>query len=120
VWQTGSAPVIDPAANALTVVTLGTVDGGAVWLGFPTGGASIGATVEDETTWGIAPDAGVSTDASAADHTHGTPANPVSAAALEALGFVGQLLISDTPSTPLVFADIIQTEAEDDLVYADL
>ena len=25
----------------------------------------------------------------------------------------------DTPSTPLVFADLIQTEAQDDLVYAD-
>ena len=87
-WATGSAPVIDPAANALTVVTLGTVDGGTVWLGFPTGGggASIGATVEDETAWGIAPDAGVSTDASAADHTHGTPTAPA-----------GELLVADVP-----------------------
>lgn len=32
---------------------------------------------------------------------------------------VGQLLISDTPSTPLVFADLIQNEAQDDLLYAD-
>lgn len=31
----------------------------------------------------------------------------------------GQLLISDTPSTPLVFADILQNEAQDDLLYAD-
>jgi hypothetical protein len=31
----------------------------------------------------------------------------------------GQLLISDSPSTPLVFADLIQNEAQDDLVYAD-
>jgi glycerophosphoryl diester phosphodiesterase len=31
----------------------------------------------------------------------------------------GELLISDTPSTPLVFADLIQNEAQDDLVYAD-
>ena len=44
----------------------------------------------------------------------------VTAAAVSALGFVGPLLISDTPSTPLVFADLIQNEAEDDLVYADL
>jgi hypothetical protein len=29
------------------------------------------------------------------------------------------LLISDTPSTPLVFADILQNEAQDDLLYAD-
>jgi hypothetical protein len=32
---------------------------------------------------------------------------------------LGPLLISDTPSTPLVFADILQNEAQDDLVYAD-
>lgn len=90
-WPTGGAPTIDPAANALTVVTLGTVDGGTVWLGFPTGGggASIGATVEDETTWGIAPDAGVSTDVSAADHTHGTPPQPTAG--------VGELLVADSP-----------------------
>lgn len=34
-------------------------------------------------------------------------------------GGIGPLLISDTPSTPLVFADLIQNEAQDDLVYAD-
>jgi hypothetical protein len=34
-------------------------------------------------------------------------------------GYVGELLISDTPSTPLVFADILQNEAEDDFLYAD-
>jgi hypothetical protein len=34
-------------------------------------------------------------------------------------GGIGEILISDTPSTPLVFADLIQNEAEDDLVYAD-
>ena len=44
--------------------------------------------------------------AAAGDHTH------VSAG-------VGAILISDTPSTPLVFADLIQNEDQDDLVYAD-
>jgi hypothetical protein len=33
---------------------------------------------------------------------------------------VGPILISDTPSTPLIFADLIQNEAQDDLVYADI
>lgn len=33
---------------------------------------------------------------------------------------IGPILISDTPSTPLVFADLVQNEAEDDLVYADI
>jgi hypothetical protein len=32
---------------------------------------------------------------------------------------IGEILISDTPSTPLVFADLIQNEAQDDLVYGD-
>jgi hypothetical protein len=36
-------------------------------------------------------------------------------------GVTGELLISDTPAgTPLVFADLIQNEAETDLMYADL
>lgn len=43
------------------------------------------------------------------DHRHGMPSAATA----------GQILISDTPSTPLVFADLIQTEAQDDLVYAD-
>lgn len=54
----------------------------------------------------------------------GTYPNPtVSASALAAAlpsGLRGELLISDTPSTPLVFADLIQNEVQDDLVYADL
>jgi hypothetical protein len=35
------------------------------------------------------------------------------------VGAVHEILISDTPSTPLVFADLIQNEAQSDLVYAD-
>ncbi len=38
------------------------------------------STVEDETTFGIAPAVGTSEDYARADHTHGTPANPVSGA----------------------------------------
>jgi hypothetical protein len=34
-------------------------------------------------------------------------------------GGIGELLISDSPSTPLIFADLIQNEAQTDLVYAD-
>jgi hypothetical protein len=44
----------------------------------------------------------------------------VDAPTISALGFVGPILISDSPSTPLVFADLIQNEAQDDLVYEDL
>ena len=45
------------------------------------------------------------------DHRHGMPASP------SVTG--GTLLIADTHSTPLIFADLIQTEAQDDLLYAD-
>lgn len=56
-WPTGGAPTIDPAINALTVVTLGSVDGGTVWLGFPTGGgASSGGRWELAVTTGSPPD----------------------------------------------------------------
>jgi hypothetical protein len=34
-------------------------------------------------------------------------------------GSSAYLVISDTPSTPLVFADLVQNEAQDDLVYSD-
>lgn len=35
-------------------------------------------------------------------------------------GGVGEILISDTPSTPLIFADLLQNEAQNDLIYADV
>ena len=46
-----------------------------------------------------------STTAAAGDHVHADAGS--------------ELLISDSPSTPLVFADLVQTEDQDDLVYAD-
>lgn len=78
------------------------------------------STVESETTFGLAPAVGTDTEYARQDHTHGSPANPVSGSAIGALGFVGQLLISDSPSTPLIFADLLQNEAQDDLLYADV
>ncbi len=45
------------------------------------------------------------------DHKHGIPASPLAH---------GDILISDTPSTPLVFADLLQDDAQTDLLYADL
>ena len=43
------------------------------------------------------------------------------AATLPATGAVGPILITDTPAgSPLVFADLLQTEAGDDLLYTDV
>ena len=122
-WDGGSAPVLQTDPNALDVIGLVTVDDGTTWLGFHAEGGSAGTpatTVESETTWGITPAVGTDTEYARQDHTHGTPANPVTTAAIAALGFVGPILITDTPSTPLVFADLIQNEAQTDLIYADL
>ncbi len=44
------------------------------------------------------------------DHVHGMPAAGTG---------IGEILISDTPSTPHIFADLNQNEAQTDLVYAD-
>ncbi len=55
-------------------------------------------------------DPGVSDEYSRGDHVHPE---------FGSSGGIGEILISDTPSTPLVFADLIQNEAQDDLVYAD-
>ncbi len=121
-WLGGSEPTHDTTAGTATLWAFLTRDGGTTWLGGMLGagggGGTPATTVESETTFGIAAAVGTATEYARQDHTHGTPANPVTAAAVSALGFVGELLISDTPSTPLVFADIVQTEAQDDLVYA--
>jgi hypothetical protein len=34
-------------------------------------------------------------------------------------GGIGEILISDSPSTPLIFADLLQNEAQNDLIYGD-
>lgn len=111
-WLGGSAPTL----AALSVVVLWTVDGGTSWGGTLVGGGSGGTasdTVESETTWGIAADAGVSTEYSRGDHTHGTPAEP-------AAGTGGHILITDSPAgSPLVFADLLQNDTGTDLLYAD-
>jgi hypothetical protein len=50
-----------------------------------------------------------SSTAAAGDHTH------------TGLGGIGPILITDTPAgSPLVFADLLQTEEGDDLLYADV
>jgi hypothetical protein len=61
-------------------------------------------------------------EAASADHDHDD--SYYTEAEVDALidgvdGGAGEILISDTPSTPLVFADLIQNEDQDDLVYSD-
>ena len=116
--QTSETLILDPAAS-VAPEDIGSTDAGT--SAYPAradhvhGGGSAGTpatTVESETTWGITPAVGSDTEYARQDHTHGSPAQPSS-------GGVGAILISDSPSTPLVFADLIQNEAQDDLVYAD-
>jgi len=94
-WFGTSAPPVMAPDHTFTI------NGGANTSSSELGprGATIGATVEDETTWGITPDAGASTEASAADHTHGSPANPVSADAVRALGS-WEALVADGTTGP--------------------
>ena len=76
--------------DAVDVIGILTVDDGATYFGFhAAGGGSAGTpatTVESETTFGITPAVGTDTEYARQDHTHGTPANPVTAAAVKALG----------------------------------
>jgi hypothetical protein len=72
--------------------------------------AAFDATVPVTQAFGDAAATGSAAFAARRDHRHGMPA---------AAG-VGEILIVDTgASTPLIFADLLQNEAQDDLVYAD-
>lgn len=113
IWAGGTAPTLDETASTTAVLTFFTLDGGTNWYGFPTGGGGdAGHDGHGRDDLGITPAVGSDTEYARQDHTHGTPAQP-------AAGGVGAILISDTPSTPLVFADLMQNEAQDDLMYAD-
>ena len=139
-WPGGTTPVLQTAASAVDVFTLFTLDNGATWYGFhatsaaavtfatpaivlgTAAAAGAASTVIRSDSTVAAFDATVPTTAVAADvaatgsvayaarrdHRHGMPST-----------FGSEILISDTPSTPLVFADLVQNEAQDDLVYAD-
>ena len=70
--------------------------------------------VTDETTWGIAPAVGAAdTEQPRQDHTHGSPAEPAAGG--------GRLLGSATrrAGSPIIFGDLLLTEAGDDFLYAD-
>lgn len=130
-WQsatgtnTGSAPTLWTAVGAQDVIELSTLDGGTTWGGSTDVDSTL--TIKDEgtplATAATSLDfvgAGVVASGTGAAKTITIAGYTLTAAAVSALGFVGPILISNTPSTPLVFADLLQNEAQDDLLYADL
>jgi hypothetical protein len=114
-WD-GGTPTPDTTAGVTVRYILESLDGGSNWIGNMVGGGGGGTpatTVTDETTWGITPAVGTDTEYARQDHTHGTPDEPTD-------GGGGPILITDTPAgSPLVFADLLQTEDGTDLLYAD-
>lgn len=113
----GAAPTLWTAVGAQDVLVFATLDGGTTvggsYFGHDGAGGTPATTVTDETTWGIAPAVGTDTEYARQDHTHGSPDQPTG-------GGIGPIVINDVHSTPLIFADLVQTEAGDDLVYADI
>lgn len=121
-WPGGAAPTLGTAAANLDTITLLTVDGGSVWLGYaatgdePTADAHIADTSD-------AHDASAISIADAGGYYTGTDVE----AALQEIGAGGigggssahYLLISDAHSSPLVFDDILQSDAGDDFLYSD-
>jgi hypothetical protein len=106
-WVGGSAPALQTTEDAWNTVSLVTLDGGTTWFADGGAGTTVGAL--DDLT-----DVAVSTP-SVGQYLRYDGSQWVNVAGT----FAGPILISDTPSTPLVFADLIQNEAQDDLVYAD-
>jgi hypothetical protein len=131
VWQDtdgtpgGSAATLFTAVGAQDVVELSSLDGATTVGASHGGGSAASLTVQDEgtplatsaTTLNFV-GAGVTASGTGATKTITIPS--LTAANISALGFVGPILISDSPSTPLVFADLLQNDGQDDLMYADL
>ena len=103
----GSSTPDSTAAGTAAIYVLQTLNGGTAWTGAIVGA---GASALDDLS-----------DVAITSAAVGDVLRYNGSAWVNTAGVVGELLISDTPAgTPLVFADLIQNEAEDDLVYADL
>lgn len=95
----GDPPVLYTAVGAQNVVVVRTLDGGVSWGGEDAsrGGGIPASTVESETTFGITPAVGTDAEYARQDHTHGTPANPVTEAAVTAvIGGLHAHVVSET------------------------
>jgi hypothetical protein len=116
----GAAPTLFTVDGAVDVVTLVTVDGGVTWGGShgTGGGGTPATTVESETTFGISPAVGTDTEYARQDHTHGSPDNPVTVAAISALGYHGGILLDSAHATPFTFGEILQESDGSDFLYA--
>lgn len=119
-WVGGSAPTMPTAADAMMTVGLLSVDDGSTWLGYfdqTGGGGDPATTVESETTFGITPAVGTDTEYARQDHTHGTPADPVTIAALSALGLVGTATVSEGITDP---PELVWSEDGSDFIYSEV
>lgn len=112
----GLSSALDTTASGRQIVSFFSPDGGTTIYWAILGPGSGGGVTDHGALTGLTPDDDhpqylTETRHDALDHT-GLPG--------VGTGGTGPLLISDDPSTPLVFADLIQNEAQDDLVYADV
>lgn len=108
-WIDTVAPAVYVCADAST--------GAAVWVEVSGGGSIDWGEDADITTqaYDDVADSGALDEVARADHRHGMPAEPE----VPTGGGIGPILIADDHSTPIVFADFLLTEDQDDLLYAD-
>jgi hypothetical protein len=135
-WAAGTAPALGTAASSVTSAVFRSSNAFATIYGYPVGGSSSGvAGGTPALILGTANSAGTATTAvltdatvavfndtaypsSQTERTKSTGDDAYAARRDHAHGG-GALLIADTHSTPIVFADVITNEATDDFLYSD-
>jgi hypothetical protein len=118
-WPGGTTPTLSTGAAAVDIFTFFSRDGGTTWYGFPT---SAGTTSPLTTKGDLYTYSTVNIRLAVGSNGTGLYADSAETKGIRwtLQPIAGEILISDTPSTPLIFADLIQTDLQDDLVYADL
>jgi hypothetical protein len=129
-WESGSAPTMPTAGDAFMTVHFRSVDDAASWIGYSGSGGGPDLSAVDflvgtasgllsgEIVVGTTPggELGGTWASPTVDTTHSGSSH---ASILSGSNAVGPILISDTHSTPIIFADLILSEDEDDFLYAD-